>query len=156
MSLSNNKSELDRFDYQILEILSKEGRLPITDIAKRINLSKSPCQVRFKRLCDMGYILGFRAILNPQNLKREHIAFTEVKLSNTTQKALDSFNDAVWKIPEIEQCHMIAGAFDYLLKVRTKDIRDYRRILGEAISSLPYVSSSSTHVAMQSVKDFSL
>jgi len=156
MAYSKNEKELDRFDYQILEILTKEGRLPITDLAKRINLSKSPTQVRFKRLCNMGYILGFRAVLNPQNLKREHVAFTEVKLSNTTQKALQSFNDAVWRIPEVEQCHMIAGAFDYLLKVRTKDMRDYRRVLGEVISELPYVSSSSTHVAMQSVKDFAL
>ena len=156
MNFSKNKTELDHFDYKILEVLSKEGRLPITDLAKRINLSKSPCQVRFKRLCKEGYILGFRAMLNPQTLKREHVAFTEVKLSNTTENALKSFNDAVWRIPEIEQCHMIAGAFDYLLKVRTKDIRDYRRVLGEAISELPYVSSSSSHVAMQSVKDFAL
>ncbi len=153
MLSDQNSSDIDHFDLQILDILSKEGRIPITALAKRINLSKSPCQVRFNRLCDEGYILGFRAVLNPQSLKKEHVAFTEVKLSNTTEKALTSFNEEVWKIPEVEQCHLIAGSFDYLLKVRTRNIRDYRRILGEAISALPYVSSSSTHVAMQSVKD---
>ncbi len=156
MPNNKNNSEIDHFDTQIIEILSKEGRIPITALAKRINLSKSPCQVRFNRLCDLGYILGFRAVLNPQSLKKEHVAFTEVKLSNTTEKALKSFNEAVWKIPEVEQCHMIAGPYDYLLKVRTKDIQEYRRVLGEAISALPYVASSSTYVAMQSVKDFVL
>ncbi len=147
---------IDRFDRLILDILSREGRLSITDLAKRINLSKSPTQVRFKRLCNLGYISGFRAVLNPQILKREHVSFTEVKLSNTTEKALKSFNKEVWKIPEVEQCHLIAGSFDYLLKVRTRNIQDYRRVLGEAISTLPFVSSSSTHIAMQSVKDLAL
>lgn len=144
---------LDKFDRKIIDILSKQGRLSITELAKRIGLSTSPCQVRLKRLQDQGFILGFRAILDPQKLLLEHVAFTEVKLSDTTEKALGAFNDAVLKIPEIEQCHMIAGAFDYLLKVRTTDIRAYRRILGETISNLPYVANTSTYVSMQSVKD---
>lgn len=153
MSEEANDGILDRFDRQIIEILSKHGRLSITELAKRIGLSTSPCQVRLKRLQDQGYILGFRAILDPQKLLLEHVAFTEVKLSDTTERALSAFNDAVLKIPEIEQCHMIAGAFDYLLKVRTTDIRAYRRILGETISNLPYVANTSTYVSMQSVKD---
>ncbi|MNE86322.1 Leucine-responsive regulatory protein [compost metagenome] len=100
-----------------------------------------------------GYILGFRATLNPAKLGLEHIAFTEVKLSDTREKALEDFNSAVRKIKEVEECHMIAGSFDYLLKVRTTDIRKYRRVLGEKISSLPSVSNTSTYVVMQSVKD---
>lgn len=153
MDNNTNTSILDRFDRQIIDILSKEGRLSITELAKRIGLSTSPCQVRLKRLQDHGYILGFRAILDPQKLSVEHVAFTEVKLSDTTERALTAFNNAVLKIPEIEQCHMIAGAFDYLLKVRTTDIRAYRRILGETISNLPHVANTSTYVSMQSVKD---
>jgi len=140
-------------DREIIDILSREGRLTVTELANRTGLSKTPCQVRLKRLIEQGYISGFKAIINYQMLDVGHVAFAEVKLRDTTQKALDAFNEAVQDIPEIEQCHMIAGPFDYLLKVRTKDINAYRAVLGERISALPYVASSSTYVAMQSVKE---
>ena len=81
------------------------------------------------------------------------MAFVEVKLTDTTEAALTAFNTAVLGLPEVEQCHMIAGAFDYLLKVRSSDIRSYRLVLGENISALPFVGSTSTHVSMQGVKD---
>lgn len=145
--------KLDRFDQKILKELSREGRLPVTDLAKRVGLSKSPCQVRLKRLQAEGYIRGYKAVIDQAKLGLEHIAFVEVKLKDTTEQALSAFNDAVRAVPEIEQCHMIAGAFDYLLKVRTKDIASYRAILGETISSLPHVGNTSTHVSMQAVKD---
>lgn len=153
MEKSDNSGQLDRFETQILKILSKQGRLSVTNLAKQIGLSKSPCQVRLKRLIEQKFILGFRAVLNPQKLDLEHIAFTEVKLSDTRETALNAFNEAVQEIQEIEQCHMIAGSFDYLLKIRTSDIVTYRRILGETISNLPNVANTSTYVAMQSVKD---
>ena len=145
--------DLDRIDLRILEVLSGDGRIAVTELAKKVGLSKSPCQVRLKRLQDEGYIQGFRAILNAAKLGLEHVAFAEVKLTDTTEKALSAFNKAVLQVPEIEQCHMIAGSFDYLLKIRTRDIQSYRRVLGEVISALPYVGSTSTHVSMQSVKD---
>ena len=100
-----------------------------------------------------GYIEGFKAVINPSKLDLEHIAFAEVKLSNTQEDALRAFNAAVKKIKEVEECHMIAGRFDYLLKIRTRDIRRYRRVLGEKISNLPFVSSTSTNVAMETVKE---
>ena len=147
--------QLDRFDVAMLEILAEDGRIPVTALAKRVGLSTSPCQARLKKLIASGYITGFRAVLNPGKLRRDHVAFTEVKLSDTTEPALHAFNAAVASVPEIEQCHMIAGAFDYLLKVRTQDIQAYRRVLGETISALPHVANTSTYVAMQSVKDTS-
>ena len=153
MQITDKTSLLDRQDRKILEILSRDGRLPITELALAVGLSKSPCQVRVKRLQAEGYILGFRAVLNPVKLDREHVAFAEVKLTDTTEKALSAFNAAVRRVPEIEQCHMIAGSFDYLLKIRTRDIRAYRQILGETISALPFVGNSSTHVSMEAVKD---
>jgi Lrp/AsnC family leucine-responsive transcriptional regulator len=146
--------QLDRHDIRILEILSTEGRIPVTELARRVGLSKSPCQVRVKRLQKEGYILGFRAILNPARLRLEQVAFVEVKLSDTSEKALSEFNEAVLKIPQVEQCHMIAGAFDYLLKIRTRDMKSYREVLGEKVSALPHVANTSTHVSMQAVKDF--
>ena len=144
---------LDRFDRKILDLLARDGRMPVTALAAEVGLSKTPCQVRLKRLQEDGYILGFRALLNADKLNRAHIAFVEVKLSNTRESALAAFNTAVAAVPEIEQCHMIAGAFDYLLKVRTEDIVQYRRVLGEVINALPHVAATSTHVSMQAVKD---
>jgi len=153
MKISIKNGKLDRFEIAMLNLLSSDGRISLTDMAKSIGLSKSPCQVRLKRLIQQRYILGFRAVLNPEKLDSEHIAFTEVKLSDTREPALAAFNRAVQEIQEIEQCHMIAGSFDYLLKIRTRDIATYRRILGETISTLPNVANTSTFVAMQSVKD---
>ena len=104
-------------------------------------------------LVEDGYIDGFRAILNPGKLGIDHVAFAEVKLSDTREAALREFNAAVKEIREVEECHMIAGSFDYLLKVRTDSIRKYRHVLGEKISSLPHVASTSTFVVMQAVKE---
>lgn len=145
--------KLDGYDRAILKYLARDGRLPVTELALKVGLSKTPCQVRVKRLQSEGYIMGFRAVLNPEKLGLEHIAFVEVRLNNTTEAALDAFNEAVQNVPEIEQCHMIAGAFDYLLKVRTASIRSYREVLGEVISALPHVAGTSTHVSMEAVKD---
>ncbi len=146
-------SEIDQFDQKILDALVEDGRMSITELSERVGLSKTPCQARLKKLIDSGYIDGFKAVLNPVKLGLDHVAFAEVKLTDTREEALRSFNNAVKKIKEIEECHMIAGRFDYLLKVRTSDIRRYRIVLGEKISSLPFVSSTSTNVVMQSVKE---
>ena len=144
---------LDAFDRKIIEVLRADGRIAITDLATRVGLSKTPCQVRVKRLIANGTIRGFRAVVDPARLGLDHIAFAEVKLSDTREEALAAFRRAVLKIPEVEECHMIASSFDYLLKVRTADIRRYREVLGERISSLPHVASTSTFVAMETIRD---
>lgn len=149
-------SDLDRFDRAILAILAVEGRISVTDLAGRIGLSKSPTQTRLKRLESSGVITGYRAMIDPVRLKREHVAFVEVKLTDTREAALAAFNKAVQAVAEVEQCHMIAGSFDYLLKVRTADMTSYRAVLGERISSLPFVAQTSTYVAMEAVKDAAL
>ena len=150
---TQNESPLDRFDMAILKALRTDGRISVTALADKVGLTKTPCQVRLKRLQQNDYITGFRAVVNPTKLGLNNVAFVEVKLNDTTEKALRAFDEAVRNTPEIEMCHMIAGAFDYLLKVRTTDIHAYRRVLGERISALPYVANTSTHVSMQSVVD---
>ena len=145
--------EIDQFDRRILLALAEDGRMSITDLAKRVGLSNTPCQQRLKRLLAEGYIEGFKAILSPVKMGLDHVAFAEVKLTNTHEDALRAFNEAVKRIPEVEECHMIAGRFDYLLKIRTRDIRRYRHVLGERISELPFVASTSTNVTMETVKD---
>ena len=114
--------ELDDFDRKIIAALRRDGRMPVTTLAERVGLSKTPCQVRLKRLVETGVIRGFTALIDGAKIGLDHIAFTEVKLSDTRDKALQEFNAAVQQIPEIEECHMIASSFDYLLKVRTSDI----------------------------------
>lgn len=145
--------DLDRFDHAILRILSGDGRISAVELARRIGLSKSPTQARMKRLEELGVITGYRAGLDPIKMGQAHVAFVEVKLSDTREAALQAFNRAVMTVPEVEQCHMIASRFDYLLKVRTADIQAYRRVLAERISGLPHVANTSTYVAMESVKE---
>ncbi|WP_419808278.1 Lrp/AsnC family transcriptional regulator [Sphingomonas sp.] len=145
--------ELDSFDRRMLAVLASDGRITVTDLAARVGLSKTPCQVRLRRLVDSGVIVRFRAVIDATKLGLDHVAFAEVKLSDTREAALAEFNAAVRDVPEVEECHMIAGGFDYLLKVRTADVRRYRFVLGERISALPHVASTSTFVAMETVKD---
>ena len=151
--MEEKNSEIDRIDNRIIDALVENGRISITELSEKVGLSKTPCQLRLKRLMNEGYITGFRAVLNPAKMGLEHIAFAEVKLSDTREEALRAFNTAVKKIREVEECHMIASSFDYLLKVRTSDIKRYRIVLGEKISALPYVESTSTFVVMQNVVD---
>lgn len=146
-------SEIDRYDRLILDILASDGRISITELSARIGLSKTPCQNRVENLRRRGIIKGFAAIIDPGFLGRRHIAFVEVKLFDTRAKALEAFNAAVVAIPEIEQCHMIAGGFDYLLKVRTEDIEAYRKFLGEILSTLPSIAQTSTYVVIEAVKE---
>jgi Lrp/AsnC family leucine-responsive transcriptional regulator len=150
---SSKTVDLDKFNRKILAALEDDGRISVTNLALRVGLSKTPCQMRMRRLIESGVILGFRAVVDPAKLDMDHVAFTEVKLSDTREAALVEFNAAVRAIPEVEECHMIASSFDYLLKVRTADIRRYRIVLGEKISALPHVASTSTFVAMETVKD---
>lgn len=153
---ATDNSLIDRFDQKILAALAEDGRLPITELAKKTGMSKTACGVRMKRLIEDGVILGFRAVINPSKLDMSLVAFVEVKLRDTTETAIAAFNDAVQQVIEVEQCHLIAGSFDYLIKVRTRDIQAYRHVLGETISTLPYVTSTSTYVTMQAVKEINV
>jgi len=144
---------LDKLDMAILRELQKNARITVTELASRVGLSKTPCQVRMKRLEELGYIMGYTALIDQKKLGSKHIAFVQVTMLDTKTKALNAFNEAVRAIPEIEQCHMIAANFDYLLKVRTTDIESYREVLGEKISNLPFVKQTSTFVVMEDVKD---
>lgn len=149
-------SGLDSFDQSILVALAEDGRMSITDLAARIGLSKSPTQARLRRLEKSGIIMGYRALLDPISLGLDHVAFVEVRLTDTRETALRAFNAAVQNVPEIEQAHMIAGNFDYLLKVRTRDMAQYRAFLGDVVSTLPHVAATSTFVAMEAVKEVML
>lgn len=147
------EDQLDRIDRNIVAALSRDARLSMAELGRKVGLSKTPVMARVRRLERDGFIRGYAAIVDRERMGQGHIAFVQVKLSDTRSAALDAFNKAALSVPEIEQCHMIASSFDYLLKVRTKDIAAYRRVLGERISALPHVAQTSTYVAMETVKD---
>lgn len=142
---------LDPTNRRILAELTANARIPVTELARKVGLSKTPVALRIRQLEEAGLITGYRAILSPVRLGLTHVTYVEVRMTDTRQKALEAFNAAVRLIPEVEECYMIAGGFDYLLKVRSRDMTDYRRIMAEKISSLPHVNATSSYVAMEAV-----
>lgn len=143
--------DLDDTDRRILRALVANARMSISELARRVSLSKTPVAARIRQMEEAGLITGYRAMLSPIKLGLAHVTYVEVKLSDTRETALRAFNQAVRAVPEVEECYMIAGGFDYLLKIRSHDIFDYRRIMGEVISALPYVNATSSYVAMEAV-----
>jgi Lrp/AsnC family transcriptional regulator, leucine-responsive regulatory protein len=144
---------MDRTDLKILAELQADARLSVVELSRRVGLTKTPCAERIRRLEKSGVIRGYHARLDPEAMGAGHIVMVQVLLSSTTAHDLKRFNEAVMRIPEIQSCHMIAGDFDYLLKVRTRDIQEYRRVMGEQISELPCVKQTHTYVVMEDVKD---
>lgn len=142
---------LDRIDLTILDTLQKDGRIANNDLAKKINLSASPCLERVRRLEKEGYIERYRAVLNSIKLNYGMSAFIQVTLDRTTSDVFEKFKVEVVKIKEVVECHMIAGGFDYLLKLRFSNMDSYREILG-MIVELPAVSQTHTYVVTENVK----
>ena len=145
----------DSLDRKILKELMLDARQPVTEIARRVGLSKTPVAARIRAMEESGLITGYRATVSPLQLGLSHVSYVEVRLTDTRETALRAFNEAVRMIESVEECYMIAGGFDYLLKVRSRDITEYRRIMAESISALPYVSATSTYVAMEAVVEAS-
>lgn len=144
---------LDRTDLRILQEIQKNGRITVAELSRRVHLTKTPCAERLRRLETAGVISGYYARLNPSVLDAAHLTMVQVQLKSTTSDELEAFNAAVAKVPEIQSCHMIAGGYDYLLKVRTSNIEAYRQVLGAVISRLPGVLQTHTYVVMETVKD---
>jgi Lrp/AsnC family leucine-responsive transcriptional regulator len=143
---------LDQIDKKILKEIQRDGRLSNVELAKRVNLSPSPCLERVRRLEREGYITHYAAIVDPRKLNAGLLVFIEVSLDRTSQDVFSMFKEAVVELEEVMECHMIAGGFDYLLKVRLRDMIDYRRFLGSSIDSLPGIKSTRTYVCMEDVK----
>ena len=125
--------KLDRIDHQILEILQKDGRIAISELASRVNLSTTPCSERVKRLERDGIIMGYYARLNPQLVDRNLLVFLEIKLSAKSGDVFDQVARDLVEIPEVLECHLISGEFDYLVKARLKEMTAYRRLLGDLL-----------------------
>lgn len=144
---------LDPIDRRILEELQTAGRLSIVELASRVNLTKTPCSERVRRLEQRGVISGYHAVINPSHVDMSHLTIVHVNLTRTHNSCLNQFNEAARAIPEVQSCHMIAGPFDYMLTVRTRDMSHFRKVLGERISTLPGVTQTHSFAVMETVKD---
>lgn len=144
--------DLDRTDRRILELLQSDGRITNTELAQRTGIPPTSMSDRVKRLQKQGYILGYSARLDPHRLGLELLVFVEVSLDKTTPDAFDKFSRAVRNAPEILECHMVAGGFDYLVKARVTDMAHYRSFLGDVLLAMPGVSETRTYPVMEEVK----
>ncbi len=150
--MNKKLKSLDRVDYQILSILQQNSKVSNVDLAERVHLTPPPCLERVKRLERDGYIRRYACVLDPYLLNAGLLAFIQVSLRSTASQELDDFNRAIAKLDEVQECHMVSGGFDYLLKVRTADMQSYRLFLGEQLANIPNVRETHTYVAMQEVK----
>ena len=145
--------DLDRLDLRILQALQQDGRTTNLKLAETVALSPTAVLARVQRLTREGYILGYEARLNPLKLGAAMLVFVEVLLDRTTPTVFDQFKAAVQVYPEIMECHMVAGGFDYLLKTRMADMLAYRNFAGTVLWQLPGVRETRTYAVMEEVKN---
>jgi Lrp/AsnC family leucine-responsive transcriptional regulator len=143
---------LDRIDKNILFELQKDGRLSNVELSKRVGLSPTPCLERVKRLEKEEFITGYQANLNAIKLDLALLVFVEITLTKTSPDVFDDFATAVHELDVIQECHLVSGDFDFLLKTRVKDMLAYRQLLGDTLLKLPAVSESRTYVVMDEIK----
>lgn len=143
---------MDKIDQKILSIVQVHGRIPAVELADQIGLSATSAGERLRRLQDDGIIQGYGARLDPQLLGLGLLVFVEVHLDKTTPDVFEKFSRAIRRAPEVLECHMVAGGFDYLVKVRLANIAEYRRFLGDVLLSLPGVRETRTYAVMEEVK----
>ncbi|HEY7865838.1 MAG TPA: leucine-responsive transcriptional regulator Lrp [Psychromonas sp.] len=144
--------ELDRIDRKILNELQKDGRISNVELSKRVDLSPTPCLERVRRLERQGFITGYIATLNPQYLGAALLVFIEITLSRGKPDVFEQFNKAVVQSEAIQECHLVSGDFDYLLKARVADMSAYRKLLAETLLTLPSIKETRTYVVMEEVK----
>ncbi len=146
---------LDTIDLAILDALQRDGRVSIVALAKAVGLSATPCAERVRALEAAGVIGGYAASLDAARLGLGLLVFIEIAIDRTTQDAFEQFRQAIATIPQVQECHMVAGGFDYLLKVRVADMSAYRVFLGEVLSRVPGIRETHSYAVMERVKESS-
>ncbi len=143
---------LDQIDRNILRVLQSDGRITNQDLAAQAGISASACFDRLRKLRDQGYVSGFVALLDPQKLDRALLVFIEVMLDRTSNNVFEHFAAEVQNMPEILECHMVAGGFDYLLKARVENMAAYRAFLGNSLTHLTGIRETRTFAVLEEVK----
>ncbi|AXY56516.1 winged helix-turn-helix transcriptional regulator [Acinetobacter chinensis] len=153
--MSNPILSLDRTDIKILDILQKDGRISNTRLAEMVNLSATAVLARVQKLSKDGFITGYEARLNPEMLNAAFVVFVEILLDKTTPNVLEEFSDAVLQHPEIVECHMISGGFDFVVKIRCANMEEFRKISGQVLWQLPGVKETRSYPVMEVIKESS-
>lgn len=144
--------ELDSFDMKILSVLQGDGRISMTDLADRVGLSPSPCARRVKRLEDEGYVDRYVALLNAKKLGAGLAVFINIRLASQTRAAFDAFDAEMATIPEIVGCHLLTGAFDYLVQVRVADIEEFRDFMRDRLTAIEGVIETQSSIVLEQLK----
>lgn len=145
--------QFDRVDRKILDILQRDGRISITDLAQQVGLSATPCAERVRRLERNGVITGYHARVSPQALGKNLLVFLEIKLSAKSDEVFEKIRRELQRMPDVMECHLVSGDFDYLVKARLAEMNDYRRLLGEILQRLPASAESRSYVVMEEIKE---
>ena len=145
--------QLDRIDRNILRVLQKDARTSYADLARQVGLSTTPCKERVRRLERDGVIRAYQALLDPDYLDAALVVFVQIRLSRTSQDIFDEFKRSARDLPEVQECYLVSGNFDYLIKARVADMAAYRQFLGETLLTLPGVQESTSYVVMEQVKE---
>lgn len=146
---------LSRIDRNILRILQKDGRITYAELARQVGLSTTPCIERVRKMEREGIISGYSAKLEPRSLGLALLVFVEIKLSRTSQDIFEQFKRAASQLDEVQECYLVSGNFDYLIKARVADMAAYREFLGDTLLTLPGVHESTSYVVMEEVKESS-
>lgn len=145
--------ELDKIDRNILSVLQEDGRISYVELGERVGLSTTPCLERVRRLEREKFILGYSARLNPQKLQAPLLVFVEISLSSKSATIFEDFRRAVQGLPQILECHLVSGDFDYLVKARISEMASYRKLLGDILLKLPSVRESKSYIVMEEIKE---
>jgi len=152
VKVTDDGAELDAIDRRILRELQREGRVSNVELSRRVALSPTPCLERVRRLERSGFITGYHAHLDPAKLGAGLTVFVQILLDRTTPDVFEQFARTVRELPQVVECHMVAGGFDYLLKLRLADMQAYRACLGDELTTLPGVLQTHTYMVMEQVK----
>ena len=147
--------EFDRSDRKILDLLQREGRITMTELAARVGLSPTPVTERVRRLEREGVITGYHARVDPAALGKSLLVFVELKLSSKSAEVFDRVKKEMLFVPEVMECHLVSGDFDYLVKARIGEMAEYRRLLGNILLKLPSAAESRSYVVMEELKESS-
>jgi Lrp/AsnC family leucine-responsive transcriptional regulator len=145
--------ELDQTDRRILDLLQRNGRLSMTDLAEQVGLSPTPCTERVRRLEREGVITGYHARLSPAAVGCGMLVFVELKMTTKSDKVFEQVKRQIAAVPEVLDCHLVAGDFDYLIKARIAEMSQYRRLLGNILLKLPGATESRSYVVMEELKE---
>ena len=151
--MPSQSHQLDKIDRNIIRLLQQNARMPHTELARKVGLSTTPCKERVKRLERDGVIQRYQAVLNPAALNRGLVVFVQIRLNRTSQDIFEEFTARAVDLPEIQECYLVSGNFDYLLKARVADMNAYRTLLGETLLTLPGVLESTSYVVMEQVSE---